>query len=326
MILYESYNHNVISMSRPNGSLTIVGIFERSIILAFSFLLVGCASFSGRPEPVTPVKQILAVTQDFPRTKAILRGSLPNDSDRGGLPRRQWRDMVVDIYVHAADARYRAFLAQLSRQTKGVNLGHDLLIIGLSGGASIAGKSTANALSAAVAGLAGSRASISKELYFEKTLPALIAGMESARLKQKIMIYTKLRTEDVNSYPLGVALSDVDSYEASASLDAGIAQVTAAATAAAAEEQRKLDPLYIAPVATEQAIGLIRKIKQKLALWVSNDDKTKLNAAASVIAIGPKDDLEAQAFAITTYLGEHNSAFELNDFIARVQNKTGESF
>lgn len=290
-----------------------------------AILLAGCASFAGRPEPVTPAQETIQVVRKYPRAEAIKIFFLSDNSAREGLTRRQWRDMIVDVYIHAADARYHSFLSQLSQQTKGVNLGHDLLILGLSGGASVAGKSTANALSAAVAGLAGSRTAISKELYFEKTLPALIAGMETARSKQKNAIYSRLRTEDVDSYTLGAALSDIDGYESAASLDGGIAQVTAAATAAAAEEQQKFDPLYIAPIATDEAVALQRKIRTKLREWLSNGAKDKIDAAAAILGFEPKDDMEAQALAITTYIGEHNTVAEITSFISKVESKTGET-
>jgi type II secretory pathway component GspD/PulD (secretin) len=88
---------------------------------------------------------------------------------------------VISAHIVAANLRFRDYTQQLYSQTVGFNIGRDWAVLGLSGAAAVASQGAANALAAASAGLVGAGTAVSKNAYYEKTLPALIAAMEANR-------------------------------------------------------------------------------------------------------------------------------------------------
>jgi hypothetical protein len=89
--------------------------------------------------------------------------------------------------------------------------------------------SAANELSAAASGLAGAQGAMNKELYFDKTLPAIVSAMETNRLRMRANIMKRLREDDIVQYPLEQAFADIGDYRLATNLDNAIQQITTAA-------------------------------------------------------------------------------------------------
>ncbi len=81
------------------------------------------------------------------------------------------RNRVVASYLMAADAKYDQFRGDLSRNVKGGNVAFDLATLGLTGLALAPGRRLREDLAAGATVIGGARASLNRELYFEKTLP-----------------------------------------------------------------------------------------------------------------------------------------------------------
>ena len=138
--------------------------------------------------------------------------------------------------MFAIDSRYNAFRRDLSRHMKGGNIGFDLVGLALTGTASVWSKG-ADELAAGATGLAGARASLNRELYFEKTLPALVSYMDAERLTVRGQILTGLAQPEA-TYTIEKLFSDLSRYEAAGSLDRAIAQASSDASAQVAEAKR----------------------------------------------------------------------------------------
>lgn len=195
---------------------------------------------------------------------------------------------MIGAYLAAADLRFMTFRQDLSRQTKGTNVGFDLAILALTGTASLTGKVVANGLSAGAAGLTGSRAAIAKELWFDKTLPALLTAMEAKRTTVRTTIMTRMR-EPAESYSLAEAMNDVMAYQAAASLDAAIETVTTAAS----EKATDADALYQAQVSfysgvPETGVAAMRR-EIRLLLVSKSTDKDEMARIAGAIGVDPSD-------------------------------------
>lgn len=216
---------------------------------------------------------------------------------------QQWRNAVVLVRMGAADARYHEFRMNLSREVRGANFGLESVVLGLSGLGTVSGEGTANALAAAVAALTGARAALNREVYFERTLPALIAGMEVSRLEIATRIIVGLGKPE-NDYPLEVALLDALAYERAASLDQAIQIVTAEATREAAEARQIYtsvsQQLGLIPEVLIPTMELIRDNLNALALRATAGD------AAAVTAID----------GLMTELSLSRTANHLNDTVS----------
>lgn len=223
-------------MRRPRAGLSPGPRFGGSImkhslaaLAAACLALGGCASFDGMPEPVFDADAVSAsVVDEYRYDKAVAAiASLT------GPARNTYRNRVVSAYLMAIDARYFQFRRDLSRNMKGGNVGFDAALLALTGTAAVWDKA-ASELAAGATAIAGGRASLNRELYFERTLPALISLMESERLTVRTDILRGMARPE-GDYTIEEAFADLTRYQAAASLDVAIQK----AAAAAAEEGAK---------------------------------------------------------------------------------------
>ncbi|MEA3034100.1 MAG: hypothetical protein QOJ94_2539 [Sphingomonadales bacterium] len=195
-----------------------------SAIVAAALSTAGCASFEGTPRavPLTAVPNLYTLEEVHREIAAAT-----TDADKRAI-----RNAAVAMHMRAYDEEYVRFLTSLGVDRKSANLVLEVGALGLSSIGAVA-KGSANELSAAVAALTGTRASVNRELYYEQTLPAIIGAMEANRLRVKAEIRTHLINDDVATYPFEQALSDLVEYRAAQSLDRAILQVTKQAGQAA---------------------------------------------------------------------------------------------
>lgn len=245
----------------------------KALLLISLGSLGACASFSAMPEPVLKTQDVINITSDYPVNRALRLYHAPNDSDREGLSQRHWRDMVVGVYMAAADARYHEFRGNLSREMRGSNFGLDLAVLGLSGAGTVSGEATANVLAAITGALTGTRTALSKDVYFEQALPALVASMEAARIQVATRIHTGL-TKPVDEYPLERAITDVLAYERAASLDQAIQRVTVGAAVDVATQQAAFARI-------ERVSATVPAVERPLVERVTNNITALLNRQAT---------------------------------------------
>jgi len=198
-----------------------------------SLLLAGCTSFSGAPDPVITVAQADRMVALYPPDAVIAQLATYETDDE----RTTFRNRVVSAYLMASDAKYGQFRRDISKNVKGGNIAFDLATLGLTGLAS-RWTSAAKDLAASATVLGGARASLNRELYFERTLPTLLSLMDSSRLTVRSDILKGL-SEPESLYTMQDAFSDLWRYQSAASIDGAIQQ--AAAAAAEEAKQAKLD-------------------------------------------------------------------------------------
>lgn len=198
--------------------------------VALAILLAGCTSFSGSPQPVITIAQ----------AQTLISGNLPNEVITRMAPmtpdqRTIERNRVIASYMMAADSKYDQFRRDISQNVKGGNVAFDLATLGLTGLAS-QWKRAADELAAGANVVAGGRATINRELYFEKTLPTLLSLMDSSRLTVRADILRGLAQPET-VYTIQDAYSDIWRYQAAASIDGAIQQAAAAASEKAQEAE-----------------------------------------------------------------------------------------
>ncbi len=266
-------------------------------------LLGGCASFDGTPHPVTPTEIAVKLAQGGPFDIASAAGIAMAGRPPGGGTLRDYRDSFLAVQMAAIDAQYFRFRRDLTAQAKGANFALDLGVLGLTGGGAIAGERAANILSAGGAGLTGAKASLNKEVYFEKTLPALVASMDARRLTLKVAILQKMR-KPIDAYSLPEAITDISTFQLSASIDAAIEQITGDANTAKETATRSYTNLVATCAAPEPAaIAVSIGIKGKLDALDPAADKAVLDIVAGALDVAPGADFAAEKNAIVSALG-----------------------
>ncbi|MEA3063520.1 MAG: hypothetical protein QOJ94_3301 [Sphingomonadales bacterium] len=306
-----------------------------SAIVAAALSTAGCATFEGAPRPVTSTMANNHLTEGEAIQKQI------DAADGDPLKQRAIRNNAVWAYVRAADDQYRQFLASINKTVKGSNFGLDLAGVLVSSAGAVA-NGAANELSAAAAALTGARGSINRELYFEKTLPAIEAAMQANRLRVKTQIATHLINDDVARYPLQQALADLGDYELAASLNAAIQEITTTSGNAANQEQRRYENATesceptndVAPLwgSINDVVMMLEEAAKGGPAPAGSDRAKKLHALSvihemvtgnSVADAANEAEAEAQAKAIILSSQKFCTRASANALLADIAAKTG---
>lgn len=263
--------------------------------------LTACDSFRGAQQPIDAPSTMVASAQRFSPDEAIVAFYASDDAARKTLTRRQYRDQVVTLRLLAIDARYQAFVQELRGARAGVGLGADLITLVLGGlGTFVAGDTTKSVLAAGTAVVAGSRASFDKNLFYDQTLPAIVAQMDAERNKQLLVIRTGLsKAED--AYSLPDALFDLSQLERLGSIETAIKRITESATAQAKKTSDDLQTFSVtSSLENQKAILSTDGVKRRAALIQAVD---KLDEAKAVqLAIKPPVKNDAMDKAAATMI------------------------
>src|SRR5437588_6320881 len=155
------------------------------LVLVASLLLLGaCSTITGYPKSAVNDDTEIAASQSYFSSDVRTKEDTPSDTTRGGLTRQQYRDAVVYGRLGVIDIRYREFEKALAAANSGVATGSDLTVLVLNGlGATTGAAAAKSALAAASAGVVGAKSAINTDLFYQKTLPALLAQMQAGRQK-----------------------------------------------------------------------------------------------------------------------------------------------
>lgn len=132
--------------------------------------------------------------------------------------------------MRAYDLAFDSFERGLIGESNVVSAGGSVIVTAVGAvGATTGGLAVKSALNAASSAITGSQGIVNKELYFQKTVPALIAQMEAGRATVKKHIIAGLQQTDA-SYSLVQAYIDLEELKAAAGVPPAISAVTQTAT------------------------------------------------------------------------------------------------
>lgn len=300
----------------------------RSAIVACCLVLpaAGCDSFRGAQEPLeSPATLVAAATGSYSTKNAVEEFYSTDANARGGLSRQDYRDKVVALRLMAVDARYQAFTQELRGARAGVGLGADLITLVLGGlGTIIADAGTKTILAAGTAVVAGSRVSFDKNLFYDQTLPAIVAQMDAARAAQLLTIRQGL-AKTADAYSLPDALVDVVELERVGSIDTAIKKITEAAAKAATDNQAKLKSFTLTRSADDQKFILSGDGKATIAKLMTTVDSMD-GVKAVFLALKPpvKNDTADDAVAAIMPAGTITANQARFILRMRIQNAQGQ--
>jgi hypothetical protein len=190
-----------------------------AVLLLGCLALGGCASVTGYPARVSQDGAPLApgisdaayyAAKDAPAKQAEIRNEL------------------IFARLRAVNEQYDRFTRSLTTENNVTTLGSAITVVGLgAAGTIVKSPATKTALAAATTVVSGGAAAVDKNLFFSKTIPAVIAQMDSDRAKVLVTLYTGLK-QPVSAYPLSAAEDAVDDYQRAGSLPSAISKLTAA--------------------------------------------------------------------------------------------------
>jgi hypothetical protein len=158
----------------------------------------------------------------------------------------------------------------LNSTSNTINIGADVTAIALGAVGAVISSSTAkSALAAASAGVVGAQGAINKDLYFQKTIPALMAQMQANREQTKAIILTNLKQPDA-AYSLRRAYVDLAALNDAGSLPGAISTITQKADLAKAEAQAKVQRTVNLTYSTSSS-------SKQLEAWLTPDGVVSQN-------------------------------------------------
>ncbi len=186
-------------------------------------LLSACASIQGYPTDPEATKKTLAnLTPYFDGTEEKNYEAFGLGTD----DRTKKRNEIAFGRMRAYDIEFSKFERQLYGASNTITVGTDLVGLALGGlTATVGSAATKAALGAASAGVLGANTAINKDLYFQKTIPALIAQMEANRAKRQLILFQGLAQPD-SKYSLMAAYADLDAYKNAGGIPDAIGTIT----------------------------------------------------------------------------------------------------
>ena len=207
------------------------GYRSHAALLISLSILSGCSAFNGYPTNFQDTAAVITADEPYLSSEVRTIEDNPSDAARTGLTQQQYRDTVVYRQIEVIDINYFNFESRLNSAYNSVDVGADLTALILNGlGATTGAAATKAALAAASAGVIGARNVISTDIFYQKTLPALIAQMRANRQTALVTIKKGLQLP-ITKYSLDEALLEVSNYYVAGTLPSAIVQVTAQAGA-----------------------------------------------------------------------------------------------
>jgi hypothetical protein len=241
-----------------------LGIPGKSIVCLLLGALGGCAEISGYPTDPEDSDTVIRNLQ--PYLDPAIDAEYNNAT---GEARQAKRDIIVLSRMRAFNIQFDKYEKRLWGDGNSITLGGDLTALALTGLATTASAVGAKtAFSAAATGVIGADAAINKDLYYQRTLPALIAQMEADRSRAQRAILLNLQKPD-SVYPLAAAEIDLDALKKAGSMPAAIANVTQAASTEKRTQALKLEEVRSLAVSTSTSTSRLNQAR--LQAWMDND-------------------------------------------------------
>lgn len=197
-----------------------------ALLMAAAILVVSCAPIRGYPTNFQDNDDTIS------RLKSSIeaaRSQYDKTTDRAVLT--TLRNRVVFNEMQISEIYFTEFQSRLWTDNNIFSTGSDLMVLILTGlGATTGDAVTKSALSAASAGIVGARGAISKDIYYQRTLPAILAQMSANRDKVKASIIDSIDKHDDSTYPLGLAEMDLQALQRASGIVDAVQSITNSAT------------------------------------------------------------------------------------------------
>jgi hypothetical protein len=209
-----------------------------SAIVGLGLTLSGCAAINGYPND--PETDSLSTNQDGGcranatilvdlRAKYFGNGftSLKAKYDAAATgDRKNQRDDIVYGQMKVLDIEFACLKRSLNGDSNALSIGTDVTSQTLSTlSAVVGGAHVKSILGAASTGISAMNGDVNKDLFYQKTIPAVIAQMDANYTKEQALILTHLKSDD-GSYPLGAAETEIDTLKDAGSVPAAISALT----------------------------------------------------------------------------------------------------
>lgn len=269
-------------MSHPPTTIDAYGTRAVTRLIASLIVLTvvtGCSTIRGTPSRYQPSAAIVSSINLTPQDLAELQAA-PSESDRNSLQNKAIA--VIDQQFHQFVRELVADRSDSSAAVAGMTLGAS------TAGAFVESVKAKTNYALFAAGVVGAFGIVDKSYFYEKTVPALVAAMGSARAT--VLVRMKNSQRDlIGTYDGTAALADLEDYFSAGTVLAAIAEITARADS---DKRLALNEVRTLGIPTDDEIARTRVISR--AIFAINDQN--LESAKKVLAdLGLPDEKSTKA-------------------------------
>lgn len=212
-----------------------------ALVAVLSVLLSGCGetvAFWREPTRLyteqEEIKAIRSITDNQDFLKNIMM-----------TPDKNNRNNYITMRMYAIDLEYTNYEAQLTHSSQGTNLLGTAATLALNGTATVipAGQTT-KVLNAFAGGITGGVQAVDKEILMSKAIQDLQTQMRTDRNNEAKIILADMNC-NIEIYPLGRALSDLEVYYRAGTLagaEIGLSKTVSAAEAVSKDNKNSVNP------------------------------------------------------------------------------------
>jgi hypothetical protein len=194
------------------------------------------------------------------------------------------RNQIAYRVMGDIEINYAKFEMSLTTQRAGFETGADTLQLGMSAAATLVGVTDIkNMLTASLTAFQGTRTSLDKNFFREKTTESIISQMRASRKTKQAQLITNLGTRDVASYPWEAAWIDLVGFYYAGTVPSALVDI-ANTTGTNAEAATKDLNAAIAGQ-TQQAIDTRTAFEKLLATAIGNDAVAANSAVESMKSV-----------------------------------------
>lgn len=205
-----------------NGGKPIKAAGRIFCLMFAAALLSGCL----RPAALSEPERLYPVSQELEPVRIAYDDKTLWATYMASGDRTAFRNEIITARMYAIDVNYTEYEVRLSREGAEFDLATALANNGLTTAATLVGDpATKSILSGAASFVGFSNTAVSDKLLLKQTIQNIESGMRQARNEQAAVILANMKC-DARSYPLGMALSDVEIYYRSGTFASGLIKVT----------------------------------------------------------------------------------------------------
>ncbi len=230
--------------------------------------LAGCAGVASAPPRFGT--EVNALKQADAYFDGVLRRYLVAQP----LKQKEIRNGFIETRTALIDQDYAGFRQTLYTQRVGMNVGVDLATLGLNAIGAVTGSLPAKTgLHALSGGLIGSKASVDKNVFFDRTMPALLAQMEAQRSAVRLRLLGGMMVAP-ERYPLMQARADLEDYYIAGTMVGAIGSIT---TQAMIEQKGQTDELLRRLPSKDEIVSKLDKLEFDVKLAVNDEPGRQLS-------------------------------------------------
>jgi hypothetical protein len=251
------------------------------IMFASALLLTACQTMDSGGAP----KQSFDIDKDIEglSTEFNKPGIIPDYYKLTEDQRLLARNRFIAGRLALIDLNYLQYVRALTAEKQRLTVAAELANMSLGiAGTLVGGVRAKTNLAAAVTGLNGTKSTVDKEIYYEKSMDAIIGSMNAARKELLVGILKGLATTRIDDYPFEFAVVRLDEYFMAGTIKGALTFIT---TEAAAKEKASDIEIKGLPVLTKSNALIL---EGKKALWdaIPSDPALEAIARKAVTALG----------------------------------------